>query len=145
MFKDVFLKCNMLKVTFVFIPSILLIACANQPMQSQKYLQESTQNVKCQVNMQIERNPIPKTPHNMSLPAFGQGVIGWETGPEGAEKRLQNIQKKDLKEIQEKGTSLEMVKEWQAFYENEVRRNPCNPTAPYRAELMKKIAVLWVN
>lgn len=145
MFKDVYLKQNFLKVAFVFIPSILLIACANQPMQSQKHLQESMQNVKCQVNIQIERNTIPKTPHNMSLPEFGQGVIGWATGPEGAERRLKNIQKKDLKEIKEKGTSLEMVKEWQAFYENEVLRNPCNPTAPYRAKLMKKIAGLWVN
>ena len=48
-----------------------------------------------------------------------------------------------MKAIQEKGTTLAMVKEWQAFYENEVQRNPCNPTAPYRAELMKKIAWLW--
>lgn len=97
----------------------------------------------CQVNEKIERNAIPKTPHNMSLPAFGQGVIGWATGPEGAKTRFENIQKQDLKVIQEKGTTLAMVKEWQAFYENEVQRNPCNPTAPYRAELMKKIAWLW--
>ena len=26
----------------------------------------------CQVNEKIERNAIPKTPHNMSLPAFGK-------------------------------------------------------------------------
>ena len=97
----------------------------------------------CQVNEKIERNAIPKTPHNMSLPAFGQGVIGWATGPEGAKARFENIQKQDLKAIQEKGTTLAMVKEWQAFYETEVQRNPCNPTAPYRAELMKKIAWLW--
>ncbi|AMW80392.1 hypothetical protein AMD27_09945 [Acinetobacter sp. TGL-Y2] len=99
----------------------------------------------CKVNESIERNPIPKTPQNMSLPLFGQGVIGWETGPEGAEARLKNIQKADLKAIQDKGTTLEMVKEWQAFYENETLRNPCNPTAPYRAKLMKKIAQLWVD
>lgn len=99
----------------------------------------------CKVNESIERNPIPKTPQNMSLPRFGQGVIGWATGPEGAEARLKNIQKADLKAIQDKGTTLEMVKEWQAFYENETLRNPCNPTAPYRAKLMKKIAQLWVD
>lgn len=81
----------------------------------------------------------------MSLPNFGQGVIGWATGPEGADARLNNIQKADLKEIQDKGTTLKMVKEWQVFYENEVKRNPCNPTALYRAELMKKIARLWAD
>lgn len=99
----------------------------------------------CKVDDSIERNPLPKTPHDMSLPNFGQGVIGWATGPEGAEARLRNIQKADLKAIQDKGSTLEIVKEWQAFYENETLRNPCNPTAPYRAKLMKKIAQLWVN
>ena len=99
----------------------------------------------CKVNTNIERNPIPKTPNNMSLPNFGQGVIGWATGPEGAKTRLENIKKSDLKAIQIKGTTLDMVKEWQAFYENEVVRNPCNPTASYRAQLMKKTAQLWVE
>lgn len=99
----------------------------------------------CKVNTNIERNPIPKTPNNMSLPNFGQGVIGWATGPEGAKTRLESIKKSDLKAIQIKGTTLDMVKEWQVFYENEVVRNPCNPTAPYRAQLMKKIAQLWVE
>ncbi|TCB52818.1 DUF4951 domain-containing protein [Acinetobacter sp. ANC 4779] len=121
------------------------MACANHQMSSQKFVQESTQEVRCKVNLQIERNAIPKTPKNMSLPKFGQNVIGWATGPEGAKNRLENIQKLDLKAIQEKGTTLAMVKEWQAFYENEVQRNSCNPTAPYRAELMKKIAELWVD
>lgn len=99
----------------------------------------------CKVNEGVKRNAIPKTPHNMSLPNFGQGVIGWATGPEGADARLNNIQKADLKEIQDKGTTLKMVKEWQVFYENEVKRNPCNPTALYRADLMKKIARLWAD
>ena len=130
-------KVNFLKFSFVLISSLLLMACANHQISSQK--------PKCQVNTRIERNAIPKTPHNMSLPEFGQGVIGWATGPKGAKARLENIQQQDLKDIQQKGTTLAMVKEWQAFYENEVQRNPCNPTAQYRAELMKKIANLWAN
>lgn len=130
-------KVNFLKFSFVLISSLLLMACANHQISSQK--------PKCQVNTQIDRNAIPKTPHNMSLPEFGQGVIGWATGPEGAKTRLANIQEHDVKDIREKGTTFEMVKEWQAFYENEVQRNPCNPTAEFRAELMKKIASLWVN
>ena len=76
---------------------------------------------------------------------FSRQVIGWATGPEGAKTRLENIKKSDLKAIQIKGTTLDMVKEWQAFYENEVVRNPCNPTASYRAQLMKKTAQLWVE
>lgn len=99
----------------------------------------------CKLNEAIERKMIPKTPHNMSLPNFGQDVIGWATGPEGAEARLNNVQEEDLKEIKEKGATLLMVKDWQAFYENETIRNPCNPTAPLRARLMEKIAALWVD
>ena len=118
---------------------LMLSACASQPAS----IQTISKDEKCQVNNTIERNVIPQTPHYMSLPEFGQGVIGWATGPEGAKNRFENIQKGDLKAIQEKGTTLAMVREWQAFYENEVQRNPCNPTAPYRAELMKKIAWMW--
>jgi len=33
--------------------------------------------VKSLVNLDIDRLAIPPTPHNMSLPEFGQGVIGW--------------------------------------------------------------------
>jgi hypothetical protein len=36
-----------------------------------------------------------------------------------------------------------MVQTWQKFYENETQRNAGNPTAPIRAELMKKIVSLW--
>ncbi len=106
---------------------------------------EATRNPNCKVNENISRKHIPKTPNNMSLPAFGQGVIGWATGPEGAKKRLDNVSQSDIPSFKDKGVTLEMVQEWQDFYENEVKRNPCNPTAPYRAELMKKIAQLWLK
>lgn len=99
----------------------------------------------CKVNANIERNALPQTPNNMSLPNFGQGVIGWATGPEGAEARLKTVEKADIQKFKDKGVTLAMVQEWQAFYENEVKRNPCNPTAPFRAQLMKKIAMLWVD
>lgn len=139
------IKANFLSVTCVYMPTLLLMACVHPQESSQKLVQTSAQEPKCQVNTQIERHPIPETPHNMSLPEFGQGVIGWATGPEGAKMRLENIQRQDLTDIREKGTTLAMVRQWQAFYENEVQRNPCNPTAVYRAELMKKIANLWIN
>lgn len=98
----------------------------------------------CQVSSEIERNALPPTPQNMALPAFGQGVIGWGTGPEGALKKLQTVQLADLKVYQQKGVTFAMVQEWQSFYENETRRNACNPTAPIRAALMARIAALWV-
>lgn len=99
----------------------------------------------CKVDESISRNSIPQTPNNMSLPSFGQGVIGWATGPEGAQARLESVKRSDIPSFEAKGVTLGMVKEWQAFYDNEVKRNPCNPTAPYRAELMKKIATLWMQ
>lgn len=99
----------------------------------------------CKVDETIPRNSIPQTPNNMSLPSFGQGIIGWATGPEGAQARLENLKRSDIPSFEAKGVTLDMVQEWQAFYENEVMRNPCNPTAPYRAELMKKIAALWMQ
>ena len=132
----------MKKVVLLSAVAVFVSACVSAEKMQTKAT-NSTRTEKCQVNASMSRNAIPQTPHNMTLPEFGQGVIGWATGEDGAKKRLENIQKADLKGIQEKGTTLEMVKEWQAFYENEVQRNPCNPTAPYRAQLMKKIAELW--
>ncbi|WP_349303934.1 DUF4951 domain-containing protein [Acinetobacter sp. SFB] len=38
--------------------------------------------------------------------------------------------------------ALEIVQSWQKFYDNEIRRNAGNPAAPFRAQLMKKIAEL---
>ncbi|NAR63654.1 DUF4951 domain-containing protein [Acinetobacter haemolyticus] len=83
------------------------------------------------------------TPQNLSLNAFGQWVIGWGTGPEGARQRLDYIQREDVVIIKQKGTTLEMIRAWQQYYENEVQNNANNPTARYRARLMKKIADLW--
>ena len=99
--------------------------------------------IKSLVNPNIQRLAIPPTPNNMSLPAFGQGVIGWGTGPDGAEKRLNTITKEDVSKLKTQGVSLEMVQVWQKFYENETQRNAGNPTAPFRAKLMQKISELW--
>lgn len=99
--------------------------------------------IKSLVNPDIQRLDIPPTPNNMSLPSFGQGVIGWGTGPDGAEARLNNIIQEDVQKLKTQDVTLEMIQTWQKFYENETRRNAGNPTAPFRAELMKKIAALW--
>ncbi|ENU85337.1 DUF4951 domain-containing protein [Acinetobacter sp. CIP 102129] len=83
------------------------------------------------------------TPQNLSLNAFGQWIIGWGTGAEGARQRLDNIQPEDVTVIKQKGTTLDMIKVWQQYYEQELENNFENPTARYRARLMKRIADLW--
>lgn len=97
----------------------------------------------CQVREDIARNVLPPTPNNMSLPEYGQGIIGWGTGPEGAVAKIQNLHLSDIQRYQQQGVTLAMVKEWQAFYQNETARNSCNPTAPLRAKLMQKIIQMW--
>ncbi|MCG5254875.1 DUF4951 domain-containing protein [Acinetobacter pittii] len=92
---------------------------------------------------QLNSDILPATPKNIPLPAFGQRIIGWGTGAEGARKRLENIQPADVSVIKKQGTTLEMITAWQDFYEQEQQRNANNPTAKYRARLMKKIADLW--
>ena len=121
---------------------IVLVACSTL---SEKQVIDTKRDPNCKVNESITRNPTPPTPNNMSLPSFGQGIIGWAGGPEGAKARLESVSVADIATFKAKGVTLAMVQEWQAFYENEVQRNPCNMTAPYRAQLMKKIADLWVK
>ncbi|WP_228133255.1 DUF4951 domain-containing protein [Acinetobacter sp. Ver3] len=71
--------------------------------------------------------------------------MGWATGPEGAQARLESVSKQDIHQFKAQGVSLEMIRDWQAFYKHEAKRNPCNPTAPLRAQLMEKIASLWMD
>ena len=99
--------------------------------------------VNSQVNPEMKRLPVPATPNKMKLPAFGQGLIGWGSGPEGAQARLDSITAADVHQMQIQGLTLEMVQAWQAFYTHESQRNPGNPTAPLRALLMQKIVSLW--
>lgn len=126
--------------------SIVLVGCiqnsqVGQLQKSQLYERPSS----CKVNETIERKAVPQTPNQMSLPSFGQGVIGWATGPEGAQARLESVSKQDIHQFKAQGVSLEMIREWQGFYTHEAKRNPCNPTAPLRAQLMEKIASLWMD
>lgn len=134
-----------LNIATVLLTSTFMVACTSHTPALNKESGEFKRDPSCKVNETIERNAVPVTPNDMSLPSFGQGVIGWATGPDGAKARLENIASKDIQVFKDNGVTLPMVKEWQAFYENEVRRNPCNPTAPFRADLMNKIAELWVE
>ncbi|WP_425915603.1 DUF4951 domain-containing protein [Acinetobacter sp. TSRC1-2] len=123
--------------------SSLLLSTASTSFAEISISEKIRPPVKSLVNPDIQRLEIPPTPHNMKLPEFGQGIIGWGTGPTGAEKRLNNITKEDVEKLKTQEVTLEMVQTWQKFYENETQRNAGNPTAPFRAQLMKKIAELW--
>ena len=126
-----------------FLISTLLLSTAS-PSFAETILSENIRPTdKSLVNPNIQRLDIPPTPNSMKLPEFGQRVIGWGTGPNGAEARLNNISKTDVDKLKSQEVTLEMIQTWQKFYENETRRNAGNPTAPFRAQLMKKIAGLW--
>jgi hypothetical protein len=126
-----------------FTLSSLLLVTSSLTFAELTISQTTQPKAKSLVNPNIQRLAIPPTPNNMSLPAFGQGVIGWGTGPDGAETRLNNITQDDVNQLKTQDVTLEMIETWQKFYENETQRNPGNPTAPFRAKLMKKIVDLW--
>ena len=130
----------MFKTTII---SSLLICISSSVFAELSVSEKVRPQISSLVNPNIQRLDIPPTPNNMSLPSFGQGVIGWGTGPDGAEKRLNNITKDDIEKLKTQNVTLEMIQTWQKFYENETNRNAGNPTAPLRAKLMKKIIELW--
>lgn len=130
----------MLKSLFL---SSLLLVTSSASFAALSISEKIRPTVNSQVNPNIQRLEIPPTPNNMKLPEFGQGIIGWGTGPDGAEARLHNITKTDVEKLKTQNVTLAMIQSWQKFYENETRRNAGNPTAPFRAQLMKKIAELW--
>ncbi|MGE8560287.1 MAG: DUF4951 domain-containing protein [Acinetobacter sp.] len=126
-----------------FLITTLLLSTASASFAEIILSEKIRPTVKSLVNPNIQRLEIPPTPNNMKLPEFGQGIIGWGTGPDGAEARLNNITQTDVEKLKSQAVTLEMIQTWQKFYENETRRNAGNPTAPFRAQLMKKIAGLW--
>lgn len=127
-----------------FILSLPLLFAFNSFASAEVILSETIRpQIKSLVNVNIMRLTIPATPNSMSLPTFGKDIIGWGTGPDGAEARLNTINAEDVQTLKKQSVTLDMIQAWQAFYENETRRNAGNPTAPFRAELMKKIVSLW--
>ena len=98
----------------------------------------------CSVKADIDRHSIPSTPNNVALPVYGQQIIGWGKGPEEVLLKTQTLHLSDIESYQQKGVTLPMLQQWADFYDNETQRNSCNPTAPLRAELMKKIMKMWM-
>lgn len=66
------------------------------------YAEFGTTNHFVSPTAQLSSDILPATPKNIPLPAFGQRIIGWGTGAEGARQRLENIQPADVSMIKNK-------------------------------------------
>ena len=75
----------------------------------------------------------------MTLRAFGRRVMQWGTGDDAARARIRTLTRE---EIEEAGLTQEMAEAWRNFYRQELARNPRNPSAAGRAELMQRAVEL---
>jgi len=76
----------------------------------------------------------PKVPSGLTTAGFGQNIMRWGTGHVSARARIATL---SLAELRALGVTLEMAREWHDFYLSEVARNPRNPSARGRVELMQ--------
>jgi hypothetical protein len=81
------------------------------------------------------RLPPPAVPQGMTLHAFGHIVMRWGAGSEAARARTTTLTQEELVRA---GVTREMAEAWRDFYLHELRRNPQNPSAAGRAELMQR-------
>ncbi|WP_437742174.1 RHS repeat-associated core domain-containing protein [Sorangium sp. So ce1504] len=79
------------------------------------------------------RLPVPPTPGGMPLKDFGN-VMRWGTGNDAARAQIPTLTREGL---QRGGVTREIAEAWAKFYRNEIIRNPANPSAQGRAELME--------
>jgi hypothetical protein len=79
------------------------------------------------------KSTVPQTPSGMTLAKFGQQVMKW--GRSGAEARAR-ITTITREELESSGVTKQLAKAWRNFYQQEAIRNPGNPSAAGRAELM---------
>lgn len=86
-----------------------------------------------------ERLPPPPIPRGMTLREFGNRVMRWGTGDREARVRMRTLTREELEQA---GLTQEMAEAWRDFYRNEFARNPRNPSATGRAELMQRAVEL---
>jgi 23S rRNA A1618 N6-methylase RlmF len=60
----------------------------------------------------------------------------WGTGSDVPRERMGTI---TVEEMNKAGVTSEMSQNWANFYRNEMVRNPANPSAPGRADLMQYV------
>jgi hypothetical protein len=63
----------------------------------------------------------------------------WGTGDDAARARIASLTREAL---ESDGVTLQMAQEWREFYRRELARNPKNPSAAGRADLMQRAVEL---
>ncbi len=81
----------------------------------------------------------PETPPGRSRNEFGTRIMKWGTGDGAARARIATI---TVEELAMGGVTLDMAIEWRNFYRDEMRRNPTNPSAAGRADLLDHVVGL---
>lgn len=84
----------------------------------------------------LPRPDFPRIFNNVA--EFGR-AIQWGTGSDAARAQIPNLSREAINKI---GLTYEMAAQWAEFYTNEMIRNPSNPSAAGRADLMKAIMEL---
>lgn len=77
--------------------------------------------------------PIPKGVR--TLQEFGTRIMRWGTGDIAARDRIATL---TTEELERAGVTIQIAEAWRDFYQAEVRRNPRNPSARGRADLMQR-------
>jgi uncharacterized protein DUF4951 len=85
------------------------------------------------------RLPRPGLPEGMTPRQFGRDVMRWGTGDADALSRIDSLTREELEQA---GVTRDMALQWRDFYRSELARNPGNPSAAGRAELMEAAARL---
>jgi hypothetical protein len=70
----------------------------------------------------------------MTNATFGHTVMKWGTGDAAARSRINTITVDELKRY---GVSTAIVESWINFYQDVVARNPVNPSARGRIDLLQ--------
>ena len=81
--------------------------------------------------------PIPRGARTIS--EFGTRVMRWGTGDAAARARAESLTREELEQA---GLTRQIAEAWRDFYSDEVLRNPRNPSARGRADLMQRAADL---
>jgi hypothetical protein len=81
----------------------------------------------------------PDVPAGTTRNAFGTRIMRWGTGDAAARARMETLTREELVTA---GVTLGMAREWREFYRRELLRNPANPSAAGRADLMQRAVEL---
>jgi hypothetical protein len=71
----------------------------------------------------------------MTQAEFGERVMRWGRSSEQARQRIGSLTRAELEQA---GVMRAMAAAWYDFYVNEAGRNPSNPSAAGRADLMRR-------